>query len=497
MQARQQGKQRSRLFLLFAYILLAWAVPLIISLGRLLTSAGSSAFVFPKFVDFVSDWNQHGNTTMPHPAANSTVTHPGCRDQGGNQDCMSGGALSGAAVAIGCNIIVNLCTRIPAIFSEFRDQYRKLKPKTDEQSTVDSTSPTESVPYFDFRGMRYSSGLIYAGLKSVNFTSGSFVALSSYLSIKSLDVAIEQCLFHLNIADENPQARLYTLEVVALLFAATSFANYFIYNVRKGDKNAKMMASNLVQGNFPPIDRTLAATLLAASPASIVVGPMAFFTTFHALDKICWLPMSTDVRYAFAGVSFLTATTARILTDVPAMYRLMNGYFKPTELTTTEYSSCMTRPYKLVVYSAGLGDSAGTSVSNFTGFISTVSMVTNIPQHHPALVTTAAACALSAGALNFAFGVHTGVKDGMHLFFTPKKETRYQLLSGDDSVADVEAALPAQPAVVVAAIEQNRDSDLPTDALDSETKQAISSPIAIQDLTNECTGFAPRASSLK
>lgn len=488
MQARQERKQRSRIFLLFAYILLAWAIPLIISIGRLLTSAGSSAFVFPKFMNFVSGWHKDGNTSMPNSGANSTISHLGCSSQqSGNQDCITGGGLLGAAViTIACNIIVNLCTRIPAIFNEFRNHYRKLKSKTDEQATTGTTANTESASYFDFKGMRYSSGIIYAGLKSINLTSCCFVGLSSYLSIKSLDIAIEQCLLHLNMEHENPQVRFYILEVVALLFAATSFANYFIYNVRKGDLYARMMAINLTEGNFPALDRTLAATIVLSSPASIVTGPMAFFTTFHALDRICWLPMSETVRYTVAGVSFLTATTARVLTDVPAMYRFASGYFKPTELTTTEYSSCMVKPYMAVVYSAGFCDSfVGTTIPNFTGFINTASMVTPISQHNGFLVGIAAVCALSAGTLNFAFGVHAGINDGLHLFFTPKKETRYLALPDhDDDLVDVETALPAQPAA--APIEENID----TDAFDSYPIR-VSSPIAIPDGNNPCPGFVP------
>ncbi len=437
-------KKHRRLFMAFAYIMLAWVIPLIISIGRILSSAGSAAFVFPKFMDFATSWNPspHNNSAIP---ANSTTTHhTGCADSSSDQECLTGWGIASAITMMIFNIILNVMTRAPVTFSAFRSQYRSLKNKNNPDEDAVSNND-ESTSYFDFQGMTTSSAVIYAGLKTVNVASGAFAGLSTYLSIKSLGEFLEHCLIHTNIGEDHPGIRIALYESAAIFFTVSSICNHFNFNIKTGDENAKALAIKLTSGSCPRVDCASVATVILSSPATMCVGPMAFFTTFHALDKICWITMPTSLHYTISGVSYFTSTTARILTDPPCMYQMINAAFHPDTHTAVSYSSCQTIPYKAIVYSAGIGDSAGTALSNFTGFINTVKLLTPIDQHHPALLAAAGVCALSASGLNFSFGVHNGAKKGMALFFRAKPANDgYQAGSqvsalSDPAIEDVEA----------------------------------------------------------
>lgn len=417
--------------MIILYLLLCWVLPLIISIGRILSSAGAAMFIFPKFVNFIDEMSRHHNSTII--SSNSTLSineHISC-SQSTAQQCLKGLILIGVFTAITCNIIVNLSTRVPKIFNQFRTRYKRLK---------NNEADTAAESYFDFQDMPWISRAIYIPLKIINLASGSFVALSTYLSIKSLLSFFEQCLFHTDLGKVNPVARVGIYESLALLFAITSMANYLIYNIAAGDASAKKLSLAIANRARPEINCSSFLTIALTLPAIACVGGTAKFTTIHALKEICWMKIPSPIVNGISTVSIMTAITGRSLTDIPATRKTIS------DLTSSNTSLKKKRSlaiwlYMITVYVAGSGDSGGTAVSTFTSTINTAEMLTGIPKTNPYLIALIALCSLSMSVTNLSFGVHDGVEGGIDLFFNKKPALVYSPLPTDSHAASINTSV--------------------------------------------------------
>lgn len=425
--------------------LLFIAIPLIISIGRILSSAGQAAFYFPQFEAYIK--HDSNNSTLPSPA-NPTS----CAQSIPPKPCMGSHMMYAALAVIVCNIIVNLGTRVPELFSVFSGYNDHIAKKlinpsqendiNDDQMETDPLEedlpPAESIDsvvldtfaghyshhavndgtpgYFDLSGLSFWSGFFYILFKILNLLSSGFVGLSTYLSIKSLCEFLEQCVLHRDLGENNPELRMYLYEATALFFVVTAILNNFIYSGLEADNNARSLIKHFAdKKELPALNtyiRALLLTIITVIASFVNTPPLAFFSTSAALRKICWIVLPDHIIDIIAALSGITALTAAGFTAIPATFKLFSS-----DTVKPQYNHPLLPVYQFLITAAGLGDSGANGISNVVGVVSTVSKVLKIDAYSPALIAGATITSLSGTVSAYSFGVLKGVAKGKKTFF--------------------------------------------------------------------------------
>lgn len=368
--------------------------PTIVAAGRMVSTIGESLFILEKFIKYVTDKNNH-------PAN-----------------------FYASLGAISVNVIINISTRVPAIFHHFRSSSSSELPNQGEENQLTFVDDRNSVNEPDEEtGLNCKGMSIYLTLKILNFASVPFALLGSYLNAITFIEFITKYGFNTDAHDETLES---VSQAVALFLAGCNAATYVIYTLKKANQNAKWFAESIEKNDFS-MDRCMVGTIALSTLGASTVPFLAFFSTSNAISKLPWVVVPTIFKNSAAGISSLTKTLSTLLTQTPALYSFMKS--KKNEL---RYMSTLSweEPIKGVVYFAGFGELIINTVANFTGTVNTSHEILNIDAKKIELILFASLTSLSSAALVFFFSVHQGLEQAIKQY--RKNEPAYFALSQDE-----------------------------------------------------------------
>lgn len=362
-------------------------LPTIISVGRMISSAGQTLFILPKFFQLLAILLPQFQKWMGKDEAkiNDYVTY----------------------ALIGCTVVINLSTRVPRIYAQFNPS-QFADPVPEEQIELGKTGTS-----------------IYLTLRCLNYLSAGFTLLVSYLNAMTF---IEFLSAKFNTNPHASDAEYFTQsDAILLAFCAT--ATYAIYSFRKAAPNSKITAKNLENLTIPH-DKYALITLAISGVGTMTVPFLNFFSTESALGKIP-ITLTKTIKYIVASFSATSGLASHLMTQIPAVY---NSLSEDKNMIRYAQEPCWNKPVKVMVYGAGVGDFTATAISNFTGTLNTCHNVIGIPERHPALIACSIVGANSTAALNFFFSVYEGLKDTMKQYQESHREIVYEAMPQEDVV---------------------------------------------------------------
>lgn len=429
-------------YLLTAFRIFLGLFGIIILSSRNFQSFGQSVFFYPKAREFFHNLEKHhhNNTTMA--LTNNSTMSTGLIQDTLNPinpaQCLSGNTENTIAYTLGASsLILNTLIRGPNIFDNFGLIPNRPKKQNDY--------------YFNFRGMHPVSAIAYAIFKGFNFGSGIFASLSVYGSMHLFLDFIDQCMFGNELDDNHPTRHSSLFAGIAIAGALLIFINYFLYNIKAGDKHAK----HLAEWNLPPRSWAYLFTTILALPGLLSIGMVADYFTKRTLHDINSRLLNADIDIhlnntaitTIASISFATATVSQFFMNVPPLFQKLQKSNKPAE-HNIRYPLRIDLLFIALVIIAALGDAISTLVANFISVTKTMADWTPLEENHPFTITYATATSLSLTVLSLALNVLYGSKQSLEIISAPFKaqeqpnnldEEHGKLLPPDDKTSNYQS----------------------------------------------------------
>lgn len=377
-------------------------VPTIISAGRMISAIGESLFSLPKFIKYLTGQNDH-----PYNLYSSI------------------GVIVSSA-------IVNVSTRVPAIFMHFRSKEdapsvndpTELPFVSDDESFAEVGASNNGYTFCCETELGYKGMSIFIILKTLNIAAIPFTFLSSYLNAITFIEFIAKNGFQ---KDAHEDILEYITQSASLALAVCGSATYAIYSLKKANHNAKKFAAMVEKNNFT-CDKATLSTIAIMTLGTTTVPFLAYFSASNALQKLPLIILPEKVRYVTAGIGALTRTATTLLTQTSSLNSVLTTQSKTVQYT---FTPIWERPLKAIVYIAGVGELAATGIANFTGFVNTSHDVFGIDEKNPGLIAIGAVTGSVNATLYFFFSVHEGIKQTIRN--AKQRNPSYLALSQDDN----------------------------------------------------------------
>ncbi len=371
--------------------ILRFSAKWLFSIGRVTASAGLSISTFGKFMKWATGTTNHWLTPY------------------------------GIILIVLCNIVVNSATRVPAIMRQFR---RKNKPIEIPPPRGKKTccNPCFKVSSSSQLKLGYLGVSIYLFMIVTGVLSGIFTSVNSELGSVTFIRFLMEELFDIDLSDEG--VKQYSVESIAFFFAFCNLFSFLTYNLVRIDHNAKILAWNMEHHKIPKTKEAAASTVITV----VAVCGIPFFahlTTHSSMDEIFGEHMPEVWKRIIAGGSSLCSVPSYMMANCPSMH---DAICQKQQSFIFTKERCWEKPAKYGVYVIGVGDSIGTWISTFTGFIKTSEKVFHIDGHDVSMVTFAALASVFTAKLNFFFGVKDGIKAALADYHIQRGEVAYQVV---------------------------------------------------------------------
>ena len=379
-----------------------YVAPYAFSVGRVVSSAGQSAFSIPKFVKYLTNSDDHPYT----------------------RPLSIGGMLF--------NIIVNLATRVPSLFFHYR------KPPVAMPVPPKMTDPFHESDPKHFSELNIRAKAVYIVLRILCTSGGAFQSLSAYLNT----ISVSELLASLANSDAHDEEwKEWTIQAVALYFALSSLDSFRSLNLKKINERTWQVAVNVHNGHF--VWDNIAKMTLAASITGALSGSFyAYFSSMGALGKIPYITIQTNIKRAIAAYSSVTMLANQMTVYMPAVYDGLRNRNQPNKFAKAKWES----PTEIFVNAAGVGDTLTTGVSFFTGIVTTLGTEFGADTKSPYVIVPSIIFSSSAAVLNYFFSVHESFKDVMKTHHLRNDEIPYKQLSVETQLPeDTTITLPTSP----------------------------------------------------
>ena len=361
--------------------------PAFISIGGTVSAVGGSLFILPKFVKFLTNKDDH-------PAS-----------------------LYSSFTIIVFSVIISLATRFPAIFRHFNTEEKLPEKENQEIDKEFQCNPSMSL-WLLARSFEYFA-------KTNSVASAGFMLLGSYLNA----ITFIEFLSKQTNSDPHEGIAEYITQTTALLLAVCATGKYAIFTLKKAVANAKHIAHNIENRNFPT-DRAALITFAVSSFSTLAVPFLGYFSTTNALGKIPLINLPYKVKRGLAFFSSVSSTSTHLTTQVPPLYAFLS---KNTQQVIFTEKPWWETPSKVVVFGiAGIGDFASTNISVFTSVNSTCHDVFGINAKQPVLIAACSVTALSTATLNYFFSVYRGYEDTLLHYHIARGEAEYVVIKDKD-----------------------------------------------------------------
>ncbi|EKD71821.1 MAG: hypothetical protein ACD_46C00089G0006 [uncultured bacterium] len=365
--------------------------PTILSIGRVFSSAGGQLFALLKFFEYMT-----GSQNHPYRLPSSFI----------------------AAIF---NIIVNIATRVPALFYLFSPN-----PNNDKHQLVIQDSDHPSEENKTCVGELGLSTPIYVLLRAYGTANGIFIALNLYLGAMTIGEFIAE-LAGDNIDDEPWKEQL--LQAVGLFFAVCNVMSFISVNLPKVKARSYEHAKAFHEGKIPT-DDAAKKTLLISIFGTIAAPFFSYFSTTGALAKIPYVNQQSENLLRFIAVnSGISLLASNMLTQVPAVYAAL----QPNHTHLRFDQRAWEKPVTAVVHGAGFFDAAVSGIGSFTGMVKTINKEFSIDEKDPTLIAFSTVSATSSAALYFFF-IHEVNKDMMEIYHRRRGEVGYFPVSQNQQV---------------------------------------------------------------
>lgn len=347
-------------------------------------------------------------------------------------------------IAVLANMVVNLATRVPAIFRQYT-----AKPAEASHSTQESRSCITSC----FPGENPKQVSIVLLFKAMGYVNGFYTTLGAY------NGGIYLAEFIAELTSSSAHDAYWKEALVqgfALYLAISNLSSFNSYVLPKIERNAMKLVKHLDSPDT--VDRRAAAEALAISGAGLISGPMVgFFTTGKALDKIetniRFLKFPERMKSTMAYLGALSGFTTATITILPSCY----DNLKKNKMEASQADSCIQSCVRYTTYVAGIPDAIATGLQNFNGVVSTSNEVLGVDKYGWVIVP-AGLCGMSTAVSHFIFNIKLGVDECIE---QQKKHARRE---GYDRIPDVEAAASSS-AIAVPSDNANQQKYFSRDSL--------------------------------
>jgi hypothetical protein len=362
-----------------------YAVPVLSSIGRLISNPGLTLFVIQRNLNYLSTFLQPDNPILLAGAASSSFAGIGI--------------FLIYFFPIAANISINLMTRIPALFRDKPDVAADVEPNRSQL-------------------MQLAYNILYGLLCTIGFLAVIFTYPNAYLG----GLKLIKWVAGSAIANMPSSSTLTTAAILVQLgahFTAISNFNtnlsYMLPNFKKG---AKRFIVFILEGeNRWQTAKTYLKTLgicsfnIISDPCITFFGSINAFLLMPGIERIASEGSIKDIAAFSAGTSFSSNT----FTTIPSVHSYLNNHLNPIEeakIQAVRSIAAMEFLYSAVIY-LGYIDSFATGLNSFISVITTGKTIFNFDDKDERLMLFALLCAMSKGISNQAFSVVRGLRDTM------------------------------------------------------------------------------------
>lgn len=351
--------------------------------------------------------------------------------------------IPAAVVLLTSNFILNLGTRIPAIYHmifpkkspmllneieqplliddelERHSDEENVEAEAIEEVVVDEVvidaqpiiSPVEptSAETESHNIRNGAATTTYYALKLVGLISATFVAFNSYLGFITLwEFATSEASSLRNpkhpYDSDNEE---YMIQAIALILAVFNYAANTSYNIKKYNSNAKILSNAIKDGEVNLDKKATVKAAAIATPAIIAGSLLANFSTTGSLEKVpSWIKIPSLAKKIIADVSSVTAPTNQALTSGFSTYRKFI-----TDEVYYENPPSWEKVFIPTMKTVGTVDCIGTVISNFVAIDAVMGELLDIEQDNYYLMGASLLVSLCIGYITYNFNILEAAKN--------------------------------------------------------------------------------------